>query len=285
MAADPLVGHRARRRCHRRRRRRTARVHEQGYHPRWHLFFTGPLYASPSSRKRRSVRSFAPSASERDVRHVVLTHLHTDHAGGLAHLTGSRVWVARGRIECCGNWRRGRAIDPIVGRSGGSRVHPLRLSAVWSFDESMSLTKRGDVLIVPTPGLTSHHVSVVVRGDASFFLSRRHEHNQQLLLADKIDGVSPDPRVAQRTHEDSFLGGSSGPWVYLPSHDRDAARRLAEHARAIESPSIEPARPRGGCDTARRHRRLGRSLVASRTSPVSLPQSAKAHSTPRRTLR
>ena len=35
----------------------------------------------------------------RDIRHVVLTHLHTDHAGGLFHVTGVRTWVARGEFD------------------------------------------------------------------------------------------------------------------------------------------------------------------------------------------
>lgn len=48
----------------------------------------------------------------RDVKQVVLTHLHTDHAGGLAHVTGSRTWVARGEFQSA----RG-----IGGRLMGSR--------------------------------------------------------------------------------------------------------------------------------------------------------------------
>ena len=57
----------------------------------------------------------------------------------------------------------------------------------------MSLTKRGDALIVPTPGHTPHHVSVVGCGDVSFFLAGDTSHNESLVVAGKVDGVSPDP--------------------------------------------------------------------------------------------
>ena len=67
------------------------------------------------------------------------------------------------------------------------------------FEEAMPLTRRGDVLIVPTPGHTPHHVSVVVCGDPSFLLAGDTSYNQSLLLAGKVDGVSPDPRVTRRT--------------------------------------------------------------------------------------
>ena len=37
-------------------------------------------------------------------------------------------------------------------------------------------------------------------GNVSFFLAGDTSYNQSLLLAGKVDGVSPDPRVTQETH-------------------------------------------------------------------------------------
>lgn len=210
----------------------TARVHERGYHPRWHPFYRRAARFSIQPQEELGPQLRALGIGARDVRHVVLTHLHTDHAGGLAHVTGSKVWVARQELD--------RATG-VGGRVQGYLPHRwpkwwqpelIRLDArpLGSFDESMALTERGDVLIVPTPGHTPHHVSVVVVGDVSFFLAGDTSYTETLLLVGKVDGVSPDPRVSLVTHERILSLAAERPLVYLPSHDPDSARRLTECA-------------------------------------------------------
>jgi glyoxylase-like metal-dependent hydrolase (beta-lactamase superfamily II) len=94
----------------------------------------------------------------------------------------------------------------------------------------MPLTRRGDVLIVPTPGHTPHHVSVVVLGDPSYLIAGDTSYNQGLLLAGKVDGVSPDPRVTLRTHARILALAHERPLVYLPSHDPQSESRLADRS-------------------------------------------------------
>jgi glyoxylase-like metal-dependent hydrolase (beta-lactamase superfamily II) len=210
----------------------TARVHERGYHPRWHPFYRRAAHFSVHPEEELGPQLRALGIGSRDVKQVVLTHLHTDHAGGLHHVTGSRVWVHQREFE--------RAMG-IGGRVQGYLPH--RWPKWWQpefirfdhrplgpFDEAMSLTRRGDVLIVPTPGHTPHHVSVLVCGDPSFLLAGDTSYNQHLLLARKIDGVSPDPRVTSRTHERILALGRERPLVYLPSHDPESASRLAQRS-------------------------------------------------------
>jgi glyoxylase-like metal-dependent hydrolase (beta-lactamase superfamily II) len=107
------------------------------------------------------------------------------------------------------------------------------------FEESMSLTRRSDVLIVPTPGHTPHHASVVVCGDPSCLLAGDTSYNASVLLAGKVDGVSPDPTVALRTHAQILALARERPLVYLPSHDPESANRLAHRLvlNAISAPS------------------------------------------------
>jgi glyoxylase-like metal-dependent hydrolase (beta-lactamase superfamily II) len=210
----------------------TARVHQRGYHPRWHPFYRRAARFSVCPEEELGPQLRALGIGPRDVRQAVLTHLHTDHAGGLVHAMGSRTWVSRGEMT--------RASGP-GGRMQGYLPH--RWPKWWQpefirfdrrplgpFDEAMPLTRRGDVLIVPTPGHTPHHVSVVVCGEPSFFLAGDTSYTQELLLAGKVDGVSPDPRVSRRTIARIVALAKERPLVYLPSHDPGSARRLADQA-------------------------------------------------------
>src|SRR5450631_2257410 len=171
----------------------TSRVHENGYHPSWHPFYrrASRFSVHPDEEIGFQLRNFGIGA--RDVRQVVLTHLHTDHAGGLIHLTGSKIWVAQKefrRASGVGGMLQGylphrwpKSWDPNFIRFENRPLGP--------FQQSMPLTRSGDVLIVPTPGHTPHHVSVVVCGMPSYFLAGDTSYNQHLLLAGKVDGVSP----------------------------------------------------------------------------------------------
>ncbi len=207
----------------------TTRVHERGYHPRWHPFFRRAAQFSVHPEEELGPQLRALGIGPRDVRHVVITHLHTDHAGGLVHVTGSRVWVAPGEFKSAT-----AMTGPVMG------YLPNRWPKWWQpefirfdrrpvgpFEQAMPLTTRGDVLIVPTPGHTPHHVSVLVLGEPSVLLAGDTSYNQDLLLAGKVDGVSPDPRVTHDTHARILALAKERPLVYLPSHDPDAAARLA----------------------------------------------------------
>jgi N-acyl homoserine lactone hydrolase len=210
----------------------TTRVHERGYHPRWHPFYRRAVHFSvhPDEELGPKLRELGIGA--RDVRHVVLTHLHTDHAGGLIHVTGSRVWVARGELA--------RA-SGLSGRVQGYLPHRwpkwfqpeyvrFESRGFGPFREAMPLTRRGDVLIVPTPGHTPDHVSVLVSGDPSYLLAGDTSYDQGLLLARKVDGVSPDPLVSLGTIDRIRALARERPLVYLPSHDPESAARLADQS-------------------------------------------------------
>jgi N-acyl homoserine lactone hydrolase len=66
----------------------TSRVHELGYHPSWHPFYRRAVHFSVHPEEEIGPQLRALGVPLRDIRQVILTHLHTDHAGGLIHLTG-----------------------------------------------------------------------------------------------------------------------------------------------------------------------------------------------------
>jgi glyoxylase-like metal-dependent hydrolase (beta-lactamase superfamily II) len=210
----------------------TARVHQRGYHPRWHPFYrrASQFQVTPDDEIGPQLQKMGVQA--RDIRQVVLTHLHTDHAGGLAHVVDRKTWVHP--IEL------GRA-KGIAGQVQGYLPHrwpkwwkpePMRFESValGQFPERMPLTGRGDVIVVPTPGHTPGHVSVVVQGDPSVFIAGDTSYTQELLQGHVVDGVSPDEDVARTTIERILALGRERPLVYLPSHDPLSADRLARLA-------------------------------------------------------
>jgi N-acyl homoserine lactone hydrolase len=210
----------------------TSRVHQNGYHPSWHPFYRRAARFSVHPDEEIGPQLRTLGIAPRDVRQVVLTHLHTDHAGGLIHVTGSKIWVSRqelarasgfgGKLQGYLPHRWPKWWQPEFVRFDDRSVGPFR--------QSMSLTRKGDVLIVPTPGHTPHHVSVVVCGTPSIFLAGDTSYTERLLLEGKVDGVSPDLAIARRTLSQISAFAEEQPVVYLPSHDPESAVRLQQES-------------------------------------------------------
>jgi glyoxylase-like metal-dependent hydrolase (beta-lactamase superfamily II) len=206
----------------------TARVHEPGYHPGWHPFYrrAARFKVAPEDELGPQLRAHGIEAS--DVSDVILTHLHTDHAGGLRHVVGSRTWVAPTELK--------RA-QGFMGRLNGYLPHrwpkwwqpeALQFSngPVGPFPNSADVTGNGEILAIPTPGHTPGHVSVLVQGATSVFLAGDTSYTQNLLLAGKVDGVSPDEEVSRQTLANIREFARQRPLVYLPSHDPESEVRL-----------------------------------------------------------
>ncbi len=206
----------------------TARVHEPGYHPRWHPFYRRATHFSVHPEEEIGPQLRGLGIAARDVRHVVLTHLHTDHAGGLRHFVGGKIWVSQGEYKRASGF--GAKVQGYLPHRWPKWWTPefLRFDArpFGPFAQSMPLTSSGDVVVIPTPGHTPDHVSVVVRGSPSYFLAGDTSYNQKLLLAGKVDGVSPKEEISRQTMRKIVALGKERPLVYLPSHDPEGAERL-----------------------------------------------------------
>jgi N-acyl homoserine lactone hydrolase len=222
----------------------TARVNEPGYFTRWHPYFRFGLREQVGAEDEVGPQlrglGFSPDA----VRRVVLTHFHTDHAGGLRHFPRSEILCSKVDYD----YSRG-----LRGRARGLLPHrwPEWFSPTFAefvsqgfgpFDQTMTLTAAGDVHIVATPGHTPGHLSVALEhGDTVFFFAADASYTERLMLDGVADGVSPDTNQARDTLGRIQELVRSRPTVYLPAHDAEAAERLTQRRRAVAHPVADSA--------------------------------------------
>ncbi len=164
-----------------------------------------------------------------DVRWVVLTHLHIDHDGGMKSFPNAEFVVATGEYRQAAGFA-GR-LRGYVPQRWPKDWRPRRIDFApepfGTFERSFRLTKAGDVRLVPTPGHTAHHLSVVVQtGGLNYFLAGDASYTEALMLVGAVDGVSPDGRAAQETLVRIRRFAERQATVYLPTHDPEAAIRL-----------------------------------------------------------
>jgi N-acyl homoserine lactone hydrolase len=209
----------------------TARASEPGYFPRWHPYYRLGVRSHLRQGEEVGARLEDLGISPAEVRWVVLTHLHTDHAGGLHHFPDSEIVVSHRELDVASG---------LLGRLRGYLPHrfpdwfrPRELElprrALGPFTESIPLTEAGDVVLVATPGHSPGHLSVVVLEDElSIFIAGDTSYTQELMLRGAVDGVAPDVIGARMTVECIRTYSEQTPVVYLPSHDPDSARRLTE---------------------------------------------------------
>jgi N-acyl homoserine lactone hydrolase len=208
----------------------TARAIQPGYFPAWNPYYRFGVREQVRPEEEIGPQLRARGLSPDDVRWVVLTHLHTDHAGGLAHFSRAEVLLSRTAYD---------AAAGFVGQLRGAlpqhwpswfapRLVQFDDEAFGPFAHSRRLTRAGDVSLVPTPGHSPGHLSVVVHEpDQLVFLAGDTSYTEDLMLGGVVDGVSADPLAAQQTLRLIWQLTQTTPTVYLPSHDPNAALRLA----------------------------------------------------------
>lgn len=172
-----------------------------------------------------------------EVRWVIMTHLHQDHDGGLHHFPNAQFIVSRTEYK---------SASGLGGRMGGylnqrwfDGFAPTLIdfipSSLGSFSQMYPLLD--DVTLVPTPGHTEGHLSVIVQkeGIAHFFAGDA-SYSESLLLADALDGLGTNASAQHASHRAILQFAAQTPTIYLPTHDPAAADRLARQ-QLLKSPT------------------------------------------------
>jgi N-acyl homoserine lactone hydrolase len=209
----------------------TAHASQPGYFPGWHPGVRAfREWVEPDQEIGPQLEGLGISPG--DIRWLVMTHLHTDHAGGLHHFPDTEILVTRTELEFASGLG-GRLRGYVANTHWPAWLRPtlleLEREPLGPFPQSLPLTDAGDVTLVPVPGHTPGQIGVLVdEGDQTVFLAGDSSYTQDLMLRGKVDGVGFDDGAERLTHERIRAFAAANPTVYLVAHDPETGSRLAE---------------------------------------------------------
>jgi glyoxylase-like metal-dependent hydrolase (beta-lactamase superfamily II) len=206
----------------------TSKTSLDGYLPKLH-----PYYAFAVQFKVKPEDEIGPQLLRlginpaKDVKKVIMTHMHTDHAGGLYHFPNSEIIIEQNEF---------RDGSGVTGMLAGYLPHRwpkwlkpnlITLSDVpyFNFNKSMPVTADGKVMIVATPGHVANHISVIAEVEGLYyFLAGDTSYTEENLLKLIPDGIGTNQSINTLKNILSF--SKNNPTIYLPSHDPEIPERM-----------------------------------------------------------
>ncbi len=176
-----------------------ARAAEPGYLPRWHPFLRLARFEVRRS-DEIGAQLRARGVEPESVRWVVLSHLHTDHVGGVKDFAGAEIVVSKGE------WERARGLAGqlrgYIPQHWPQDVRPTLVELTGPphgpFGASLDLAGDGTLVLVSTPGHTPGHLGLVARGSSGgFFLGGDVAHTAQEL-------AETEPEIARFCEADGL---------------------------------------------------------------------------------
>lgn len=157
--------------------------------------FTPDFNAGEELGARLIDRTIRPS----DITHLVLSHLHFDHAGGTEEIPDARLVVQRAEWE---SGQDQRMIDyGIYNPADYDHGHDREL-----LDGEHDLFGDGRVVCLPTPGHTKGHQSLRVELDSGpVVLTGDCVYTEQLLNDDAVPVFTPERAVPQQRESMAYL--------------------------------------------------------------------------------
>ena len=151
------------------------RAASPGYFPWWQPFFClcTDIRITPTEGigARLAARGIDPKT---DLKAVVLSHLHHDHADGLPDLVGAPVFVSAAHWAAFGRPLQAALQGAVPAQwPVGFVPHILEPIGppVGPWNKSYPITEDGRVVAVDTPGHVPGHISFVVRSDDATYLA------------------------------------------------------------------------------------------------------------------
>lgn len=209
----------------------SSHANDPGYQPSWHPFVrtSERRWVSPEQEVGPQLRGLGIDPG--DVRVLVMTHMHGDHAGGLSHfpdteivMSSTEASMAMSRTGPMNGYLNGHYPDWLKPRTLDFDSDP------WEgFEASVPLTGDGTVRLVPTPGHTQGHLSVVVeQADHLVLITGDAAYSERALLDGRIDGVAQDARAHRRSTALLRELCARHSVVVAPTHDPETTQRLTD---------------------------------------------------------
>jgi N-acyl homoserine lactone hydrolase len=152
-----------------------------------------------------------------DVDHVVASHLHFDHAGGLNEFAHAQVYVHPREL--------GFARQPPVYQREIYDVADFSRIETWrEVEDGADLFGDARLKILHTPGHTPGHIALAVQADTSFFvLAADAAYRSSKMRERKLPGIlwSPDEMIASWERLEGLERERGAKLVF--SHDTDYA--------------------------------------------------------------
>jgi len=208
----------------------TSQTSQPGYFPAWHPYFKLGVREWVKPDEEIGSQLKLRGLSTNDVRWVIMTHLHTDHAGGLSHFPKAEFLVSPVEYQQAAGFRG--QINGYVSQHFPAWFKPTLIDyqpkPLGPFPASYQVTRAADLFIVPTGGHTAGHQSIVLMdGDQVVFLAGDTSYTQQIMLNQQVDGVSPNEQAAKQTLARILEYAHQVPLIYLTTHDAESGQRLA----------------------------------------------------------
>lgn len=208
----------------------SSRANDPGYQPRWHPFVrtSERRWVEPAEEMGPQLQSYGiePDSVER----VVMTHMHGDHAGGLSHFPNARILMSA--TEASMATAKAGPLNGYLNMHYPDWLEPTAIeidAEPWEcFAASFPLTRDGAVRLIPTPGHTKGHVSVVVeQSDRVILLTGDATYSERALHEGIVDGVAQDEKAHRRSTKLLRELCERRPVVVAPTHDPETRKRLA----------------------------------------------------------
>lgn len=168
-----------------------------------------------------------------DVKHVIATHLHIDHVGGIVDFPRAHLHATTAEWDAV---RGGRlhGYDPRThALQDRTTLHDLRGPGELGFAASHDLFGDGTVLLLDASGHTAGSLAVAVQLEAGWLI---HAGDAVMFREDYRDEAHPAPSLyarllakdlaAQRSRWPALLAAERGGATVVPSHDPEAFETL-----------------------------------------------------------
>ena len=185
-----------------------------------------------------------------DLKGVILSHLHNDHAGGLEDLVAEApdlpIYISREHWSAFGEHPMFASMEGATPnhwpKEFSPRIVDLLDRPLGPWKQSYPVTEDGRICIVDTSGHVPGHVSLVVYSDEdsetsdgsgqrkrfTYLLPGDATYGLDLLDKEEPDGINDDPVRALQALKTMKQFAVETDVIILPSHDPDTPELLAE---------------------------------------------------------